>query len=68
VKDFIGAAQPAEKVFDRHQAAALRAEAERLAVRLAVAVHVPLIAFKDRTRHVLRLEQFALLAPLQKSD
>ena len=44
----------------------LAGERQRLAVFLAVVKHMPLIAFEHRARHLHRLANAALPAPVQK--
>ena len=66
VQDVVLPRHPAEPALDGAQARVLRAEAERLAVLLAVVIEPALIAFQDRPRDFGWLFEAALLAPVEE--
>ncbi len=64
MQDVILPRHPTEPHTQRDQAGVQRAEAQRLAVLLAVVEQMPLIAFEHGPRDLDRLRQPALFAPL----
>jgi len=66
VQDVIVPHQPAKPAAHRRQPRVLRAERERLSVRLAVVVEISLVTFEDGARHFHRMLDPALLGPADK--